>query len=77
MSRHSSAWFTSLASSLGHPGYVTLTEVIEAEREELDDGRRGPGEMANSPGSSSAGCDLSPGKQDPHPNLTGTFRPRV
>ena len=30
MSPHTSAWFTSLASSLGHPGYVTLTEVVEA-----------------------------------------------
>jgi len=46
VSPHSSAWFTSLASSLGHPGYVTLTEVVEAERDEPDAGRRGPGEMA-------------------------------
>jgi hypothetical protein len=35
---HPSAWFTSLASRLGHPGYVTLTEVIEAEQEQ------GPGQ---------------------------------
>ena len=34
MSTHSSEWFTSLASRLGHPGYVTLTEVIEAEHEQ-------------------------------------------
>jgi hypothetical protein len=36
MSTHSSEWFTSLASRLGHPGYVTLTEVIEAEHEQSE-----------------------------------------
>ncbi len=40
MSTHSSAWFTSLAANLGHPGYVTLTEVIEAEREHFEPDRR-------------------------------------
>lgn len=32
--RHSERWYMALAVKLGHPGFVTLAEVIEAEKEE-------------------------------------------
>ena len=32
--RHTSAWYIALAGKLGHPGYVTLAEITEAEVEE-------------------------------------------
>ena len=34
MSTHAAAWHAELASKQGHPGYVTLAEVIKAEVEE-------------------------------------------
>ncbi len=31
--RHSEKWYHDLAVKLGHPGYVTLTEIRRAEQE--------------------------------------------
>ena len=41
MSTHTSAWYAEPASKLGHPGYVTLAEVIKAEviKAELEESR--------------------------------------
>jgi hypothetical protein len=32
--RHTTAWYAALAKRLGHPGYLTLAEILRAEREE-------------------------------------------
>jgi hypothetical protein len=34
VSKHTEAWYTELAKKLGHPGFVTLAEIRQAEREE-------------------------------------------
>jgi hypothetical protein len=56
--RHPSAWYVALADKLGHPSYVTLAEITEAEVEEAWQSRT-ISATTPAPGGLPAGEDLT------------------